>query len=287
MPRVKRGTISLKRRRNILKQVKGYRFGRSTKERQAREEKERLEREAIQKIRDGINDFQSAWTDKIHECKTEKTLDKYLKEVKATKVTKKEYGEQVELMKQAITILVSQIEQRREVVKKLAEAEDNVDKEEILAEANQEQTEAHQELSLEQQQAEMIAEQELLTALSSIKTKDSLWEVDVKMRDITEFYGSAVIAIKNRDKIITHIQKKDAEAQSLRELSDGKVKNQRKELKFEIVDPNKVPRAFLKVDEAAIKAAISEHRDELKESIDAFTIDGVRIYIDVQTVLGA
>lgn len=37
MTRVKRGTISMKRRRNVLKQVKGYRFGRSTKERIAKE----------------------------------------------------------------------------------------------------------------------------------------------------------------------------------------------------------------------------------------------------------
>lgn len=37
MTRVKRGTTSLKRRRNVLSQVKGYRFGRSKKERQARE----------------------------------------------------------------------------------------------------------------------------------------------------------------------------------------------------------------------------------------------------------
>jgi len=37
MSRVKRGTTSLKRRRNILKQVKGYRFGRSTKERMAKD----------------------------------------------------------------------------------------------------------------------------------------------------------------------------------------------------------------------------------------------------------
>lgn len=37
MTRVKRGTISLKRRRNVLKMVKGYRFGRSKKERIARE----------------------------------------------------------------------------------------------------------------------------------------------------------------------------------------------------------------------------------------------------------
>lgn len=37
MTRVKRGTTSLKTRRTILKAVKGYRFGRSKKERQANE----------------------------------------------------------------------------------------------------------------------------------------------------------------------------------------------------------------------------------------------------------
>ncbi len=36
MTRVKRGTISLKRRRSVLKRAKGYRFGRSKKEREAR-----------------------------------------------------------------------------------------------------------------------------------------------------------------------------------------------------------------------------------------------------------
>lgn len=37
MTRVKRGTISTKRRRNVLKQTKGFRWGRKSKERQARE----------------------------------------------------------------------------------------------------------------------------------------------------------------------------------------------------------------------------------------------------------
>ena len=37
MTRVKRGTTSLKRRRNILKQTKGFRWQRSKKERAARE----------------------------------------------------------------------------------------------------------------------------------------------------------------------------------------------------------------------------------------------------------
>ena len=37
MARVKGGVTALKRRRNVLKQVKGYRFGRSTKERMAKD----------------------------------------------------------------------------------------------------------------------------------------------------------------------------------------------------------------------------------------------------------
>ncbi len=37
MVRVKRGITSLKHRRKVLKQAKGYRFGRSTKERMAKE----------------------------------------------------------------------------------------------------------------------------------------------------------------------------------------------------------------------------------------------------------
>ena len=37
MARVKRGTTKAKRRRNVLSMAKGYRFGRSTKEKQAKE----------------------------------------------------------------------------------------------------------------------------------------------------------------------------------------------------------------------------------------------------------
>jgi large subunit ribosomal protein L20 len=37
MTRVKRGVIKNKRRKNVLSQTKGYRFGRSTKEAQAKE----------------------------------------------------------------------------------------------------------------------------------------------------------------------------------------------------------------------------------------------------------
>ena len=61
MSRVKRGTISLKRRRNVLSKVKGYRFGRSTKERQAREAIAHAGSYAFAHRRDKKNDFRRLW----------------------------------------------------------------------------------------------------------------------------------------------------------------------------------------------------------------------------------
>ena len=61
MSRVKRGTISLKRRRNVLKQVKGYRFGRSTKERQAREAIAHAGAYAFAHRRDKKSDARRLW----------------------------------------------------------------------------------------------------------------------------------------------------------------------------------------------------------------------------------
>lgn len=66
MARVKRGTTSLKRRKNILKQVKGYRFGRSTKERQAKEAIAHAGTHAFAHRRDKKNDFRRLWNIKIN-----------------------------------------------------------------------------------------------------------------------------------------------------------------------------------------------------------------------------
>jgi large subunit ribosomal protein L20 len=65
MTRVKRGTISLKRRRNILKQVKGFKFGRSTKERQAREAIFHAGNHAFAHRRKKKNDFRRLWQTQI------------------------------------------------------------------------------------------------------------------------------------------------------------------------------------------------------------------------------
>jgi large subunit ribosomal protein L20 len=66
MPRVKKGTIAQKRRRNVLKQVKGYRFGRSTKEREAKTAIAHAGVHAFAARRDKKNDFRRLWNIQIN-----------------------------------------------------------------------------------------------------------------------------------------------------------------------------------------------------------------------------
>ena len=65
MVRVKRGIISKKRRRNVLKKAKGYRFGRSTKEREARVAINKAGVYAFAHRRDKKGDFRALWQTKI------------------------------------------------------------------------------------------------------------------------------------------------------------------------------------------------------------------------------
>jgi len=65
MPRVKRGTIANKTRKNTLKKTKGYRFGRSTKEREAKVAIVKAGVYAFAHRRDRKGDFRRLWTVKI------------------------------------------------------------------------------------------------------------------------------------------------------------------------------------------------------------------------------
>ena len=66
MSRVKKGINALKTRRNILKQVKGYRFGRSKKERQAYEAISHAGTYAFAHRRDKKGDFRNLWNIRIN-----------------------------------------------------------------------------------------------------------------------------------------------------------------------------------------------------------------------------
>jgi len=66
MARIKRGTTSLKRRRNILRQTKGYRFGLSKKERQAKEALMHAGTHAFDHRHDKKGDFRRLWNIRIN-----------------------------------------------------------------------------------------------------------------------------------------------------------------------------------------------------------------------------
>lgn len=66
MTRVKRGTIANKRRKNVLAQVKGYRFGRSTKERMAKDAIAHAGTYAFAHRRDKKSDKRRVWQIQIN-----------------------------------------------------------------------------------------------------------------------------------------------------------------------------------------------------------------------------
>jgi len=66
MARVKGGKTSAKRRRNVLKQVKGYRFARSKKERAAKEAIVHAGKYAFAHRRDKKNDFRRLWNVRLN-----------------------------------------------------------------------------------------------------------------------------------------------------------------------------------------------------------------------------
>ncbi len=84
MPRVKRGVIGNKRRKNVLRAAKGYRFGRSTKEREARVALLHAGAHAFAHRRDKKNDFRRLWQIKINAAAREHGLS-YSKFIDALK----------------------------------------------------------------------------------------------------------------------------------------------------------------------------------------------------------
>lgn len=66
MTRVKRGVIKNKRRKNILKQTKGFRFGRSTKEAQAKDALLHAGSYSFAHRKDKKGDARALWTTRIN-----------------------------------------------------------------------------------------------------------------------------------------------------------------------------------------------------------------------------
>lgn len=81
MSRVKGGVTAAKRRRSILEQVKGYRFGRGTKKRQGREAIYHAQLHSFAHRKDKKNDFRRLWISRINAALLEHGL-KYSRFIK-------------------------------------------------------------------------------------------------------------------------------------------------------------------------------------------------------------
>lgn len=66
MPRVKRGTTANKRRKNVLKHAKGFRWGRKSKERLAREALLHAWTNAFRGRKEKKRDFRTLWNVKLN-----------------------------------------------------------------------------------------------------------------------------------------------------------------------------------------------------------------------------
>lgn len=88
MTRVKRGTIANKRRKNVLAQVKGYRFGRSTKERMAKDAIAHAGTYAFAHRRDKKSDKRRIWQIQINAAVRElgTTYSKFMDKLKKSNI---------------------------------------------------------------------------------------------------------------------------------------------------------------------------------------------------------
>ncbi|MFH0890990.1 MAG: 50S ribosomal protein L20 [Candidatus Liptonbacteria bacterium] len=66
MPRVKRGTTANKRRKNVLKQTKGFRWGRKSKERAAKEALLHGLRRKLRGRKEKKRNYRALWNNRIN-----------------------------------------------------------------------------------------------------------------------------------------------------------------------------------------------------------------------------
>lgn len=264
-------------------------------EKRKREEEEAKNKERIIKIRSTINQIKEQTRNVLmgDDLPSIRAFETKLKSATPKKDFYAEfYSEVVEVLKQCLEDITVKIPVLEDIEKNNEEATrlEGVDKEQKKKEielkerelALQKEEEARKEAMrlMEEENAESIAVQQLITLAATL-------DVDQPSEFIEELervYGNSRTAIQNKDKIIADHFKKKEQDDKAKVLEGEKVKNQRKNYLFKIVDESKVPREFLCVDEQKIRKALVENRAILDKDITSFRIDGVHVYTEVTTV---
>lgn len=88
MTRVKRGTIAHKRRKNLLKQVKGFRWGRKSKYRLAKDALKHALSHAYKDRKRKKREFRNLWQIKINAATRERglTYSQFISKLKTAKI---------------------------------------------------------------------------------------------------------------------------------------------------------------------------------------------------------
>lgn len=88
MPRVKRGTIAHKKREKLLKKVKGFRWGRKSKERAAKEALLHAQSRMFRGRKEKKRNFRSLWTVRLNAAARENgtTYSKLIAGMKKNKI---------------------------------------------------------------------------------------------------------------------------------------------------------------------------------------------------------
>lgn len=261
-------------------------LARIEQEKRNKEKAEYEERVRIVNIRNHISTWKAKMLERLNLIRTTNELLLINEEVKATKALKKDYGDQVELMKTAIKEVKESIKDKKKFIADLEKREKDVKvREEEFKKLLEEQKKQQLRDQQIERQKEFRNKQLLITLLAQLHSEFADWTIEEKKDELIAKYGSATEIMANREQIIEDEQRKQEEVQILKELESGKMKNQRKVLNFKIVDEDKVPREFLVVSEKLIREAILENKADLRKDIDSFKIEGVEIFWDHQTIL--
>jgi hypothetical protein len=255
------------------------------------------ERLRVLNIRNKITEFKDKSSQKVNAIEDLSGLEAFIKEINAWKPKSEFYQEFFTEIESEIKSAISLAEGRRTLIEemekqKVAAASAN---KKAAAAAAEKQKALQAQMELKRKNDELEAEKKReqaaqLEAANKIAIRNTVealgWpadRVDGVMADIIYTYQSFTNAMAQIEKLKVSLSEKlKLHNDSLRTVA-SKATNQRVNWKFRILDATQVPREYLMVDEAKIKAAMTTMKEEVKTG--KFNIAGVEFYDEASTVL--
>lgn len=261
-------------------------LAKANKEKEDAEKLQQAEESRVARIRGSIQKMDEDLTSKIKSVHTVDGLYGLVEKLENWTPKEEYYQEFTEEVMGLVGNLSQMIEERLPLVDKLQAAIEGGNQAEIdaamqtLGLVSQKQQETKQEQKSEEESDDFKYRQQLIALFSSMGVDN----VADNVTRVIEVYGSAKLAMSKKDEMIAAYQRQ-AEAQEKTEnISQEKMKNQRIEFSFNVLDKSAVPLQYMKVDEVAIRAAIKANGQLLAKDMDSFTIEGVKITKELKTV---